>query len=234
MSTREFRPRVVLRNSIHPNRAVTGLGFAVAATLVIAGCKKDESALANPEPPKAVAQPSAQRAASQLPPDPSAPPAPADVAAPPPDAQKTASGLVMKVVHPGSGIERVQPGQVFVITFAKWDRTGKPIIHIKNAELSMNSLSPAWAEAIVLMAPGETRRLWVPANLSQKPNVPNPAMTIDTTVDLTLEYIGRLKMNREGLPVMQASVPAQSNNVAPAGSSNGQPASSASPPRKKH
>lgn len=219
---------------MHPSRAAA-LGFVFAAACVVAGCNKDDSAPANPAPPpKAAAQPSAQHAVVPSTPDPSAPPAPADVATPPADAQKTASGLVMKIMQPGSGTERIEPGQVFVITFASWDRSGKPISHIQHAELNINSLAPGWAEAIVLMAPGETRRLWVPASLTRKPNRSDSRPAIDNTVDLTLEYIGRLKMNGQGLPVMRAAASADSAHVAPVGSANGKPTSSASTSRKRH
>jgi hypothetical protein len=238
MSTREFRPRVVLRNSIHPSRASTAKlnGFVLATALAITGCKAEESAPTNPEPPKVAAAPRASHAALPIPPVSPDPPAPADVATPPPDAEKTASGLVMKVEQPGSGTERVQPGQVFVISFAMWDRAGKPMGHLQHAELNMNALAPGWAEAIVFMAPGETRRLWVPADLTRKPDVPNPRPKTDHTVDLTLEYIGRLRMNAQGAPVMLAAIPpADSAHVTSAGSANGQPASSASAaPKKKH
>ena len=109
-------------------------------------------------------KPGVQPVAYEVPPVVPVPAAPSDVAAPSPGSEKTASGLVTKVLKPGTGTERVKAGEVFVISFTEWERTGKPMLHIDNAELNLDSLAPGWAEGVKLMAPGETRRLWIPAS----------------------------------------------------------------------
>jgi hypothetical protein len=242
MSTHELRRRVAFRNSMHPDGAATKLGLFLAATLMVAGCKADDAAPATANPPK-VAQPVVHPPAVPIPPATGPAPVPVDVAAPPADAVKTASGLAMKTITPGSGSERVAPGKIFVCSFSNWDRAGNPLGHMEHAEITTNSLAPGWEEAIVLMAPGETRRLWIPASLTRKPNTTDTRPVIDITVDLTLEYLGRLKMGVQGAtgvlrgePVQQASTPSEPAPSAPAGSiksTNGKTATPASATPKK-
>jgi hypothetical protein len=116
--------------------------------------------------------------------------------------------------------------------------------HFEHAEINLNSLAPGWAEGLQLMAEGETRRLWIPANLTRKPNVADPRPVVDITVDMTLDTIGRLKhFNKvQGAPVAQASASTELVHVAqagaasaaPAASAKGQPASAAPAAPKKH
>ena len=220
MTTRDMSP---LRGVACTAASVASM--ALVLSLVAAGCKSSDAA--DPPAPAAsgatVAQPVAP--AQALPAPPPGPPAPSDVASPPPDAEKSASGLVTKVVTPGDGTQHVEPGMIFVTGFTAWDRAGKVTSHVDHAEITLDSLAPGWAEGARLMVPGETRRMWIPAALTRKPGVPDPRPVVDLTVDLTLEYIGRLKLR--GAPVRQAAAPAEPAAPEKVGAANGQPHHSA-------
>jgi FKBP-type peptidyl-prolyl cis-trans isomerase len=130
--------------------------------------------------------------------------APADVASPPPDAQITPSGLRTKVVTVGNGSEHPGDNDCVRIIFRAWRRDGKLFSTSGlGDETSTQCLRPAMpgvAEALKLMAAGEKRRIWVPANLSaaavahhgEKHFMKDPGSPlIDLTFDLQLVEILR-------------------------------------------
>jgi peptidylprolyl isomerase len=95
---------------------------------------------------------------------------PLDVAAPPADAEKTASGLVTKVLRPGSGSTHPTPEDAVTAHYIGWTSEGKMFdtSHARKEPLSIQlaGLIPGWVEALQMMVPGEQRRLWVPENLA--------------------------------------------------------------------
>ena len=100
----------------------------------------------------------------------SAVPAPADVAAPPPGSQKTASGIFMKVLTPGKGTEHAAGNDCLRARFTAWKRDGSLFstsgVHQETVVQCLNTMIPGLVEAFEKMAPGEKRRVWVPASLA--------------------------------------------------------------------
>jgi len=97
-------------------------------------------------------------------------PAPEDVAAPPADAEKTASGLVTKVLRPGTGT--ATPGRTDIVTvhYTGWSTDGRmfdsSVAKGQPATFPLDRVIPGWIEGVQLMVPGEQRRLWIPEPLA--------------------------------------------------------------------
>lgn len=106
-----------------------------------------------------------------------APKPPEDVAKAPDDAEKTASGLVSKVITKGAGT--VHPKDEDNITFhlELWTTDGKLITSTyeqsgaQTVPLSKMNL-PGLKETFGLMVTGEKRRAWIPQSLTFGDNVP--------------------------------------------------------------
>jgi peptidylprolyl isomerase len=98
------------------------------------------------------------------------PQTPADVAAPPPDAQKTKSGLVSKILQPGTGTVRPKANSTVTVHYTGWTPDGRifdsSVIKGQPATFSLGDVIKGWSEGVQLMVVGETRRLWVPGYLA--------------------------------------------------------------------
>jgi peptidylprolyl isomerase len=125
----------------------------------------------------AVLAPLASLLAAQQAPPPAAasrqaPPAPPDVAAPPPDAVKTASGLVTKVLTPGTGDVHPGPSDMVTVQYTGWTAEGKvfdsTFLRGRPSTFLVERVMPGWAEGVQLMVVGEKRRLWIPEELAFK------------------------------------------------------------------
>jgi FKBP-type peptidyl-prolyl cis-trans isomerase len=98
------------------------------------------------------------------------PKAPSDVASVPDDAQKTKSGLAMKVLKPGNG-KKPKLENTVVIHYTAWTTTGKGFdSSVARGEPAMIPLSKlkikGLVEAFLLMSAGEQRRLWLPEEIA--------------------------------------------------------------------
>lgn len=106
---------------------------------------------------------------------------PADLNAPPADAQKTESGLVTKQLVKGTGTVMPNEGHMVRLRYTVWKSDGTLVQHIGAGQtvlLPIQKLIPGWRQAVEMMVVGESRRAWIPAELSgRKANAP---MLIDT------------------------------------------------------
>jgi FKBP-type peptidyl-prolyl cis-trans isomerase len=97
-------------------------------------------------------------------------PAPADVAVPPADAQKTASGLVSKVLTPGTGKDHPSAADKVTVHYTGWTKDGKmfdsSVLRNKPATFGLNGVIKGWTEGLQLMVEGEKRRFWIPGALA--------------------------------------------------------------------
>lgn len=97
-------------------------------------------------------------------------PAPADVAAPPADASKTASGLVTKVLTPGTGKDHPGGSDQVKVHYTGWTKAGKmfdsSIARNEPATFKVDQVIKGWTEGLQLMVVGEKRRLWIPGALA--------------------------------------------------------------------
>ena len=98
------------------------------------------------------------------------PPAPDDVAAAPADGEKTASGLVTKVLQPGTGTGRPGPNDYVRINYTGWTSQGRAfdstVARGRPSNLLLDRVMKGMSEGIQLMVVGEKRRLWVPEPLA--------------------------------------------------------------------
>ena len=99
-------------------------------------------------------------------------PAPSDVAAPPADAKKTASGLATKVIKAASGADHPTKDDLVTVHYTGWKTDGtmfdSSVARGKPNTFGVTRVIPGFSEGIMLMVPGETRRLWIPEALAYK------------------------------------------------------------------
>jgi FKBP-type peptidyl-prolyl cis-trans isomerase len=167
-------------------RAITIAGCLCA---VLSGCKSKENAPA-PAESAAVASPSAGASAEGAGTLVKTLPAPADVAAPPADAEKTASGLVSKVLTPGTGTEHPRKQDGVKVHYTGWTKDGamfdSSVARGAPASFGLDHVIPGWTEGLQLMVTGEKRRLWIPAALAYGANPRPGAPAGDLTFDVEL------------------------------------------------
>jgi peptidylprolyl isomerase len=99
-----------------------------------------------------------------------APATPADLAAPPPSAVRLPSGLAMRVLEKGSGIEHPSAGSRVTMDFSGWRTDGtlfeSTAMGGHPAVFAVRELIPGWREGIFRMVVGEKARLWIPPALA--------------------------------------------------------------------
>jgi hypothetical protein len=117
-----------------------------------------------------------------------APPAPPDVAVIPMDAEKSATGLVSRVLKPGTGSQKPGPNSVVTVHYTGWTTDGKSfdssIARGQPAQFPLKGVIPGWTEGLQLMAVGEERRFWIPESLAYKGQPGKPAGTLVFDVEL--------------------------------------------------
>ena len=97
-------------------------------------------------------------------------PAPPDVGAPPADAVRTPTGLVSKVLSPGTGTRHPRPNSQVVVHYTGWTTDGKmfdsSVTKGQPASFSLDGVIAGWTEGVQMMVVGEKRRFWIPAKLA--------------------------------------------------------------------
>jgi peptidylprolyl isomerase len=113
------------------------------------------------------------------------PAAPADVAAPPADAERTPSGLLSKVLAPGTGTQRVDNDDHVVVHYSGWTADGRLFdsTHLrgKTVEIPIADTVSGFRQGVQLMVEGEKRRLWIPEALAYRgqPGAPRGMLCFD-------------------------------------------------------
>ena len=101
-------------------------------------------------------------------------PAPSDVAAAPKDATKTASGLVSKVVTPGTGKVHPKATDSVTVHYSGWTPDGKmfdsSVARGEPSTFPLDRVIKGWTEGVQLMVVGEKRRFWIPSALAYGDN----------------------------------------------------------------
>jgi FKBP-type peptidyl-prolyl cis-trans isomerase len=148
---------------MHVRTAALGL----SACLVLSACARSESTSAGSSPPEAGAASASVAAPAE--PGPTIP-APDDVAAPPADAEKTASGLVSKVIVAGTGKDHPGPTDRVKVDYTGWTKAGQmfdsSVVRGAPITFPLNGVIAGWTEGLGLMVAGEKRRLWIPAAMA--------------------------------------------------------------------
>jgi peptidylprolyl isomerase len=125
--------------------------------------------------------PAAQAQVSQL----SAPP---DLTAPPADAAKSATGLISKVVKPGTSAERPIATDIVTVNYTGWASDGRMFdsstARGNPSTFPLSRVMAGWKECVQLMVIGETRRCWVPQELGYKGQAGRPTGTVVFDIEL--------------------------------------------------
>jgi peptidylprolyl isomerase len=113
---------------------------------------------------------------------------PADLTAPPPDAVKSASGLISKILAPGTSSEKPAPTDVVTVDYTGWASDGRmfdsSIARGKPSTFPLDRALAGYRECVQLMTIGERRRCWVPESLAYKgaSGRPKGAVVFDVTL----------------------------------------------------
>jgi FKBP-type peptidyl-prolyl cis-trans isomerase len=117
-----------------------------------------------------------------------APPAPPDVGTTPADADRRPSGLLSRVLKPGSGTKKPGPESKVTVHYTGWTTDGKSfdssIPRGQPATFPVNRVIPGWTEGLQLMVVGEERRFWIPEELAYKGKAGKPAGMLVFDVEL--------------------------------------------------
>jgi hypothetical protein len=122
------------------------------------------------------------------PPPKAAPPAPPDVGMIPMDAEKSASGLVTRVISAGAGKEKPSATSVVSVHYTGWTTDGKAfdssVARNQPARFPLDKVFAGWTEGIQLMVVGEERRFWIPQELAFNGARGKPTGTLVFDVEL--------------------------------------------------
>ena len=115
--------------------------------------------------------------------------APADVAAAPAAAEVTDSGLASIVLQEGSGDEKPSSRDTVEVHYSGWQSSDgmlfdSSVQRDEKISFPLNQVIPGWTEGLQLMAVGEKRRFWIPAELAygetaSQPGAPSGALVFD-------------------------------------------------------
>ena len=113
---------------------------------------------------------------------------PPDLANPPADAVKSPSGLVSKVVTPGTG-PKPAATDMATVHYTGWVQSDGRMFDSSRARGSastfpLDRVFAGWRECVQLMAMGETRRCWVPQELAYKGQEGRPEGTVVFDIEL--------------------------------------------------
>lgn len=148
--------------------------LALAAALLVVGCRDNTTTTETAEAPKA----------------PAATPAPA----PGNEMKTTPSGLKYQVLNQGTGT--VSPKATDTVTvhyhgtllngtvFDSSVQRGQP------ASFPLNRVIPGWTEGLQLMKVGDKFKFEIPPNLAYGPNSPTPAIPPNSTLVFEVELLG--------------------------------------------
>jgi peptidylprolyl isomerase len=125
---------------------------------------------------------------AQQPPRPEPAPPPPDVAAAPADAEKSASGLVWKVLEAGTGDRRPAVKDAVTVHYTAWTTDGKVFdsSHARRmpSTFLIESVIKGWGEGVQMMTVGEKRRFWIPEELAFRGQTGRPKGLVVFDVEL--------------------------------------------------
>jgi len=114
---------------------------------------------------------------------------PPDLAAPPADAAKAASGLISRVLTPGTGTQTPAATDIVTVHYTGWVASDGRMFDSSLARGTPSSFPldkafTGWRECVRLMTVGEKRRCWVPESLAYKGQAGKPAGTVVFDIEL--------------------------------------------------
>lgn len=115
-------------------------------------------------------------------------PAPPDIGAPPNDAMKSSTGLISKMIKPGSSDEKPIATDVVTVNYTGWRSDGmmfdSSVARGQASTFPLDKVMAGWRECVMLMTIGETRRCWVPQALAYNGRAGRPTGTVVFDIEL--------------------------------------------------
>jgi FKBP-type peptidyl-prolyl cis-trans isomerase len=113
---------------------------------------------------------------------------PPDVSEPPADAKRSPSGVMYRVLKPGSGTRKPQPWSRVTVHYTGWTTAGKmvdsSIARGQPSVMQLDQVIRGWTEGLQLMVEGERMRFWIPENLAYKGEAGTPRGMLVFDIDL--------------------------------------------------
>lgn len=101
--------------------------------------------------------------------------------------QKTASGLLYKVIKEGKGEKPVENDKV-TVSYKGTLIDGTQFDASEKVPMSVGQLVPGFNEALMLMTPGSKYEVYIPADLAYGTN-PNPRIPVNSTLIFEIELL---------------------------------------------
>ena len=120
--------------------------------------------------------------------NPPPPPAtPEDLTSPSADAVTTASGLVYRVLQPGTGGASPSATSTVNVHYTGWMASNgelfdSSVVRGEPISFGLNQVIPGWTEGLQLMKVGEKARFWIPGNLAYGDHPSQPGYPYGTLV----------------------------------------------------
>ena len=113
---------------------------------------------------------------------------PASEVAVPADGEKTATGLVSKLVRRGTSTEKPAATDIVTVHYTGWSSNGalfdSSIVRGPASTFPLDRVMAGWRECVQLMTLGEKRRCWVPESLAYKGQAGRPKGTVLFEIEL--------------------------------------------------
>lgn len=113
---------------------------------------------------------------------------PENIKTPPKDARRTASGLIYKVLRPGTGTRNPGPRSKVLVHYTGWTTNGKMFdSSLQRGEpttMGLDEVIKGWTEGMQLMVEGERTRFWIPQELAYKGSPDGPRGMLIFDVEL--------------------------------------------------
>jgi FKBP-type peptidyl-prolyl cis-trans isomerase len=114
---------------------------------------------------------------------------PPDLTSPPGDAAKTASGLISRVLTPGTGTRKPDASDIVTVHYTGWVASDGRMFDSSIARgaastFPLTKVMAGWRECVQLMTVGEKRRCWIPESLAYRGQAGRPAGTVVFDLEL--------------------------------------------------
>ena len=113
---------------------------------------------------------------------------PPDVKEPPADAKRTPSGVLYKLLKPGTGTRKPQPWSRVSVHYTGWTTAGKmvdsSIARGQPTVMRLDQVIRGWTDGLQLMVEGERMRFWIPESLAYKGETGTPRGMLVFDIDL--------------------------------------------------
>ena len=114
---------------------------------------------------------------------------PTDLNSPPADAARSSSGLISKVLTPGTGATKPATTDLITVHYTGWAANDGRMFDSSIARgapstFPLDKVMAGWRECVLLMTVGERRRCWIPEALAYKGQAGRPAGMVVFDVEL--------------------------------------------------